>query len=154
MGNPHRIAAGGIIFKGNAVLLVRYPAKDGKKTFLVGPGGGLEDDENIIQAVIRETKEETGVMVEPKRVVIIEDLIDSRCKMIKIWMVCEYGSGKVHKTREAEKEGIMETAWFTKEQLANEKVYPALLMESDWKQLRMKNWEIKILPSRVMNSEG
>jgi 8-oxo-dGTP pyrophosphatase MutT (NUDIX family) len=59
MGKAHRIAAGGLIFKGDKVLLVRYRDSGSSQTFLVGPGGKLEDDENILQAIIRETKEET-----------------------------------------------------------------------------------------------
>ncbi len=82
MNKPHRISAGGIIFKGNTVLLVRY-RNGGEGTYLVCPGGGLDDSENIVQAIIRETKEETDIVIEPKRVVAIEDLLCSRYKMIK-----------------------------------------------------------------------
>jgi 8-oxo-dGTP diphosphatase len=148
MKKPHRISAGGIVFKGNTVLLVRYRNSGKEGTYLVCPGGRLEDNENIIQAIIRETKEETGVTVEPKRVVAIEDLICSRFKMIKIWMVCEIVDGQVHKTREAEQEGIIEAAWFTKDQLANEVVYPSPLMQHDWDQFGTGTWQVECLPSQ------
>ena len=46
-------------------------------TLLVGPGGAIKDDEDIIRAIIRETKEEMGVIAEPNRVIIIEVLIGS-----------------------------------------------------------------------------
>jgi ADP-ribose pyrophosphatase YjhB (NUDIX family) len=118
MSKVHRIAAGGIIFKDNAVLLVRYRDGDGQ-TYLVGPGGALKDEENIVQAIVRETREETNVIVQPKRVVIIEDLISSRYKMSKVWMICEVLEGNVCMTDEAEKEGIIEAGWFTKPQLTS-----------------------------------
>ena len=74
MSKAHRIAAGGLIFRDDAILLVRYRnANEG--TYLVGPGGELEENENVVQAIVRETMEETNVRVQPKRVVIIEDLI-------------------------------------------------------------------------------
>ncbi len=148
MSKPHRISAGGIIFKGNAVLLVRYRDSTTAKTYLVGPGGGLEDNENVVQAVVRETKEETGVTVKPIRVVAIEDLVCPRFKMIKIWMVCEIDGGEVQKTKEAEKEKIIEAAWFTKSQLANEIVFPALIMQHDWETFRTETPQVECLPSR------
>jgi 8-oxo-dGTP pyrophosphatase MutT (NUDIX family) len=62
--------------------------------FLLTPGAGkLKDDENVVQAIVRETMEETKFSVQPKRVVIIEDLICSSFKMIKVWMICEVVGG-------------------------------------------------------------
>ena len=60
MSKASRIAAGGLIFRDDAVLLVRY-RNDNGGTYLVGPGGELEEDENVVQAIIRETMEETNV---------------------------------------------------------------------------------------------
>ena len=149
MNKPHRIAAGGITFKGNSVLLVRYRDSSHSGTYLVGPGGALEDNENIIQAIIRETKEETGVTVKPKRVVTIEDLMCSKFKMIKVWVVCEFVEGEIHKTEEAEKENIIEAAWFTQDQLANEIVFPSSLMQHDWEELHAETGLVECLPSKT-----
>ena len=85
MKKPHRIAAGGIILKGNAILLVRYGT--GSNSYLVGPGGAVEEVENIEQAIVRETMEETGITVRPYKVLWIEDLQCSRYKMSKTWML-------------------------------------------------------------------
>ncbi len=129
------------------VLLVRYRDRYGN-TFLVGPGGGLEQEENILQAIVRETSEETGITVAPKRVVVIEDLLTSRYKMIKVWMVCNFVAGEIHHTEAAEKEGILEAVWFTKEQLASEVVYPTPLMEHKWEEFQADTWQVECLPSR------
>ena len=147
MKKAHRIAAGGIIFRNDAVLLVRCHDGNGG-TFLVGPGGALEDDENVVQAIVRETMEETNVSVQPKRVVIIEDLMCTHFKMSKVWMICEVVGGDVRKTEGAEKEGIIEAAWFTRAQLAGEVVFPPPLNQHDWNQLRSENWRVECLPSR------
>jgi 8-oxo-dGTP diphosphatase len=149
MSKPHRIAAGGITFKGNAVLLVRYRHSSNAGTYLVGPGGALEDDENIVQAIIRETKEETGITVKPKRVVAIEDLMCSRFKMIKVWMVCELIGGEIRKTEQAEKENIIEADWFTREQLTSEVVFPPSLMQHDWEEFQAETGLVECLPSRT-----
>jgi 8-oxo-dGTP diphosphatase len=148
MSKPHRIAAGGITFKDNRVLLVRYCASNNAGTYLVGPGGALEDGENVVQAIIRETKEETGIIVQPKRVIAIEDLMCSAFKMIKVWMVCEIVEGEVQKTAEAEKENILEAAWFTRDQLAREVVFPPSLMQHDWEEFQTEIGQVECLPSR------
>ena len=149
MSKPHRIAAGGITFKGNTVLLVRYRHRNNSGTYLVGPGGGLEDNENVVQAIIRETKEETGITVLPKRVIAIEDLMCSAFKMIKVWMVCDIVEGEVHQTEGAEKENIIEAAWFTRDQLTDEVVFPPSLMRHDWEEFQAETGQVECLPSRT-----
>jgi len=147
MSKAHRIAAGGLIFRDDAVLLVRY--RDANRgTYLVGPGGELKEDENAVQAIVRETMEETNIKVQPKRVVIIEDLICTSYKMIKVWMICEVVEGNISRTDEAEKEGIIQTAWYTKAQLAGEVVFPPPLIQHDWDQIRSENWQVVCLPTR------
>jgi 8-oxo-dGTP pyrophosphatase MutT (NUDIX family) len=150
LSKAHRIAAGGIIFRDDAVLLVRYRDTVGG-TYLVGPGGELEEDENVVQAIIRETLEETNVRVQPERVVIIEDLNCISFKMIKVWMICEFVEGNISRTEGAEKEGIIEAAWFKKAQLTGEVVFPPPLIHYDWDQLRLKNWQVDCLPTRKVD---
>jgi 8-oxo-dGTP diphosphatase len=146
--HPHRIAAGGIVLKEDAILLVRYGTAGGG-SYLVGPGGALDSGENAVQAIIREAMEETGVLVRPHRVLWIEDLQCSRFKMCKIWMLCEVVSGDVRPTDGARAEGITEAGWFKKGQLEAEVVYPPPLMHHDWDEFRSDRWEVQCLPSRV-----
>jgi 8-oxo-dGTP pyrophosphatase MutT (NUDIX family) len=147
MSRRHRIAAGGLTFENDTVLLVRYADGQGG-TYLVGPGGGLEDDENVIQTIIRETLEETNVTVQPRRVVIIEDMVFSHVKMCKVWMTCEVVGGHIRRTEGAEREGIVEAGWFTRAQLAGEVVFPPPLMACDWDELRSEDWPVACPPSR------
>ena len=151
MSKAHRIAAGGLIFKNDAVLLVRYRDVDDGGTYLVGPGGQLREDENVVLAIVRETMEETNVRVRPKRVVIIEDLICASFKMIKVWMICDIVEGNICRTIGAEKEGIIQAAWYTKAQLVGEAVYPPPLIQHDWDQMRSVNWQVECLPTRRAN---
>jgi len=147
MRKPHRIAAGALTFHDDSVLLVRYRDNSGG-TYLVGPGGALHDNENVVQAIIRETKEETGIAVRPQKVVVIEDLVCSRFKMCKAWMICQVVDGVARRTEGAEKEGIVDAGWFTRPQLDDEVVYPLPLLQDDWNRLRSDAWQAECLPSR------
>jgi len=140
----HRIAAGGIVFKENKLLLVRYHDQ-----ILVSPGGKLEDDENFNQAVVREVKEETNLLVEPLRVLAVEYIITPVFKMMKVWMLCRYCSGEIKNTQESEIEGITESGWFARTQLADEIVFPSFLMNNNWEDLQSENWQVLWLPTRV-----
>ncbi len=144
----HRIAAGGIILNNDAILLVRYSTSNGT-SFLAGPGGALESGENVEQAIVRETMEETGITVHPQKVLWIEDLQCSRFKMSKTWMLCEVVSGDVTPTDGARAEGITEARWFTKSELDNEVVFPSPVMQYDWSEFASDAWQTQCLPSRV-----
>ncbi len=56
-----REAVRAVILRGNKIALVRSK-KEGYYKF---PGGGIEADETHVEAVIRETEEETGLQVKP-----------------------------------------------------------------------------------------
>ncbi|HBS48410.1 TPA: hypothetical protein DEO28_00155 [Candidatus Dependentiae bacterium] len=138
-----RIAASGVIIKDDKVLLVRYKSKnDG---WLVGPGGGVEMEEDIKAALIREVQEETGVNVTPSKILFIEDLLSKKYRVIKIWFLCEFISGELVDTKEALIEGITEVSWFSKEDIENEIVFPKILKEIDWEMFFKDSWECKYL---------
>ena len=54
-----RIRAVAILIRGDKILLI-HRTKNGKE-FWVFPGGGVEDDEKIEDAVVREVEEEGGI---------------------------------------------------------------------------------------------
>lgn len=140
----HRIAAAGIILNRGRVLLVRYDDKK-RKSFLVGPGGGVKIKESIPQALIREVKEETGLKVKPCKMLFVEDVLFWDYRMIKVWFLCKIVDGQLVETQEAKDEGIVEVGWYKKDQLQNEIVYPQILIDVDWKEFSKKNWELRYL---------
>jgi ADP-ribose pyrophosphatase YjhB (NUDIX family) len=64
-----RASVYGILREGTKVLLKRHPWI--KKFDL--PGGGVELDETIQQALVREFKEETGLLVRVGKLITVED---------------------------------------------------------------------------------
>jgi len=121
----HRIAAGGIIVRNGRVLLVRY--SDGESTYLVAPGGGIEDCESLANAAEREVAEETGVKCNALWPVMIENLRASRYQMLKVWYLCDYVDGVASRTTRALAEGIIEVGWYSDDELHDEIVYPDII---------------------------
>lgn len=145
--SPHRIAAGAVVFRNRKVLLVRYRDSN-NGTYLVGPGGAAEHQESVSDAAIREVKEETNIVVAAMHVIAVEDLICSRFKMCKIWILCRFVSGTVRQTQEATKEGIIEAGWFARSDLNTETVFPAFLKQELWTAFTNQGWEARVLPIR------
>ncbi len=141
-----RISAGAIVAKEGKILLVRSKYSNG--IFLVGPGGGVLNNERIKDAVVREVREETGLEVRPHRILFVEDLFTPRRRTVKIWFLCELTGGQLSRTEGAIEEGIIEARWYRKDQLKNEAVYPAVLLTHDWDAFFKDNWETKYLETK------
>ncbi len=143
----HRISTGAIVIQEDQVLLVRYDGAGGR-SYLVGPGGGVLGNEGIHQAVIREVREETGLEVSPQKVLFVEDLLSRRHRIVKIWFLCDLIGGALANTRGALEEGITDVAWYGKDELLDEVVYPPALLSYDWGAFRQHDWESKYLALR------
>lgn len=121
----HRIAAGGLVVEGGKILLVRY--RGGRGTYLVAPGGAIEDGESLASAAEREVEEETGVKCEARAAVMIENIRAARYQMVKVWYLCEYVGGAASRTAGADEEGIVEVGWYTDDELLEETVFPEVI---------------------------
>src|SRR4030042_6558153 len=139
MERVHRIAAGAIIIKDNRILLVRYGDISGK-SYLVAPGGSVNSEEGLSQAVVREVKEETGIEIAPNKLLCVEDLYSRKYRMVKVWFLCQIVGGQLERTQGAIDETIIEAKWYSKEELKNEVVYPQIIMESDWELFFKGDW--------------
>jgi ADP-ribose pyrophosphatase YjhB (NUDIX family) len=153
MPREPRISAGAIVIHRNRILLVRTQDEPGK-TYLVAPGGGVEDGEGINQAVVREVREETGLEVAPRRILFVEDLFWSRYRILKIWFLCDLVRGQIAGTGEAAAEGILEAGWYSRQQLQNESVYPVPILAHDWNAFFRDTWEAIYLDRRWQEIKG
>jgi 8-oxo-dGTP diphosphatase len=147
---PYRIAAGAVVVNEGRILLVRYEDPHAGN-WLVSPGGAVEENEGLAQAAVRETFEETGVTVTVRRLLAVEDLIFKRYRLCKVLFLSEYVSGEVRVTTGAVNEGITQAAWFSRDELANETVYPPIILANDWASFASDDWVVKALDVRRAN---
>ena len=90
----HRISAGALVLKDERLLFVRHK-KEGSYDFWVAPGGGVIDSENLLEAAVREVKEETGLDVEAVRPVYLEEFTEPTTRHIKTWILCNLVGGTI-----------------------------------------------------------
>ena len=68
-----RVTVRGLIIKDNQLFAVRHKHRDGTpKSFWCTPGGGLDPKESLIDGVVRELIEETGVTPKVGKLLLIQ----------------------------------------------------------------------------------
>ena len=89
--NGKRVVSRGITFIGDSVLLIERFKKENDEMlhYYTIPGGGVEDNESLVEAAIRETEEETTVKTKLIKYLTKEDFGSGIC----YWHYLEYISG-------------------------------------------------------------
>src|SRR2546430_9522752 len=94
----YNIGVGGAVVRDGKLLLVRRASRHGRGNWQL-PGGFIEPDETIEQAVVREVQEETGVVAEVEGVLGLRNRYDpAQGNGVYVVMLLRLGS------REAEAE--------------------------------------------------
>ena len=140
-----RISAGGIVVKNQKVLLVHHK-NENAFDFWVMPGGRVEGSEGIFKAAEREVFEETNLIVKSKRIAYIEDFIDEGIYICKFWVYCEFISGNLNlENKEIDEDFLIDTKFFSKEEIKKFNVFPSILKEDFWDDLETDFKNIKYL---------
>jgi ADP-ribose pyrophosphatase YjhB (NUDIX family) len=111
------VGVGAIIIANSRVLLVKraHPPIQGQWSI---PGGVIEVGELVRDAAVRETREETGLIVEPGDLLGVYDRVlrhaDGRVQYhyVLVDFLCRPAGGELHAASDA-----AEVRWFTPEQL-------------------------------------
>ena len=119
----HRAVA--IVIHNEHILLIRR--YNGEKTYYVFPGGHVEPREDVIQAALRETLEETSIHVEVDRLLYRYLYDDGR---VMSYLLCRYLSGEPRLSEDAvevnkiNQRNTYEPCWLSLTEFANSLVYP------------------------------
>lgn len=133
-----RIRAAGLVVKEGKLLLVEHQDKKGNRWW-IPPGGGLEDvDETVLDCVVREVFEETGLHVRPSRLRYIREFIDKSndTRHLELFYEAELAGPS-----ESAKSGLAPTLydhmiqsvkWMGKEEMQGLAVFPEILKAGNW----------------------
>lgn len=100
--------------KDDKILMVQEN-KEGKKGKWNMPAGKLDDNESIIEAAIRETKEETNIDVDIKGLIAIQETVSSLGQLLILYFLGEYASGEV----KFDNIEISDVKWMTEDEIKN-----------------------------------
>jgi 8-oxo-dGTP diphosphatase len=108
-------------------------------------------DESLEDAARREAREETGIEVEPLRLAYIEELLQPDQRHCKFWFHARALVGRLSSdTPEARDEHIVEAAWLAPRDFAGKMVFPSVVAERYWRDLRDGVAAVARLPLRHM----
>ena len=95
-----RIRVAVILIKKDKILLVKH--SKGGREYWVLPGGGVEEKESLVDAAIREIREETNLEIKVKNLVFISEAIppDKHRHVIDFFFTGEILSGEIKKGEE------------------------------------------------------
>jgi len=142
-----QISVRAIIIEDGKVLMVEHEHTDKRGKFWIFPGGGVEEGETIPDAAIRETEEETGIIVKSIGVAHVREAQTLGQRAFEIYVVCKKIGGilKVGSDPEApELVSIIDTRWFSADELNEILYYPETLWKTlpDW----VKTGNVPIIP--------
>lgn len=104
------LGVGGVVWLKNKVLLVRRAYEPGKGTWTI-PGGFVDQRESIAEAIVREIREETGIITEPLSIISLRDRPDEKHDLYVIFLLRYLGG-----TLKAEQEEVSDIGFFSSEE--------------------------------------
>ena len=94
-GNRIRIRVCGIAIENNSILLVNHSGISESGSWWAPPGGGVQLGESLTEALIREFKEETGLVIDVTEQLFVSEYIKDSLHAIEIFFQVKVMSGKL-----------------------------------------------------------
>ena len=90
-----RIRGCAIVVKNGALLLVKQSVPTRSHAVWLAPGGEVEMGETAREAAGRETFEETGLHIEPTRLVAVHEFIEPPFHAVELYFLSEISGGSI-----------------------------------------------------------
>ena len=125
------ISAAGIVVE-NAKVLMAHHVEPGYD-FWTLPGGSLEGDESVFECVRREMAEETGLSVEPDKIVYIQEFVEPDYHFCKFFILCGAQTGNLTIDHKPEGEDdLVGVRFLSRAEIRELEVYPEVLYDEFW----------------------
>lgn len=135
MSQPTRIAARAVILEEGRILLTEN--RDDLGTFYLLPGGGQLHGETLVQALLRECREEIGVEVDVGDLLFARDYVgvhhefaatEAEAHQVELYFLCRLASGSAPTAGDTPDVWQTGVRWIAVEELARVRLYPAALV--------------------------
>lgn len=96
-GNKIRIRCAGVLIQDDQILLIRHSGLGDKGELWSMPGGGMEFGENIIEALEREFREETGLKINVGRFLFVYEFLNPPLHAVELYFEVHQAGGSLKK---------------------------------------------------------
>jgi len=141
----HRIRSAVILIQDQKILLVKHVDPSTGEEWWVPPGGGLGDqDDSILSCAVRETYEETGLVVLASRLVYLREFVErsSQTRNVELYFLGTDFSGEptlANVAGSGPDEGyIQQIAWLSRQEIQGLTVYPQELQGEFWEDFALR----------------
>lgn len=117
-GNKIRVRACGIVFQDDKMLLVEHSGLNEESSFWCPPGGGVEFGETAEEALIREFQEETGLDIEVKKLIFVNEFIQFPFHAVELFFEVFIQSGKLMIGTDPELNIIKNVKWLSLKEIS------------------------------------
>jgi ADP-ribose pyrophosphatase YjhB (NUDIX family) len=133
------ISAAALVLDDDRLLLVNH-REPGAYDFWLPPGGRLEGSESILDCARREAFEETGLTVEPERILYVQEFVEPGYHFCKFFILCKGFSGELTlANRDADESWLVGAAFFSQQEMQGMEVLPPVLKGRFWADLAAGN---------------
>lgn len=98
------------------------------------PGGGIQFGESIVEALKREVEEETGLLVEPERLLWVHEFIEEPYHAIEFYYECSVAGGSMLLGKDPEHSDedqiLLDLKFIPFSEIGKLDLYPAFIKEN------------------------
>ena len=141
-----RVTVAAIVKQNNRFLVVEE--RENGRTVFNQPAGHLEEDETLVEAVIRETREETGLLFEPKSLVGVYQW-KHPVNHLTFVRFCFAGETREQQLQQSLDPDIIAVHWMTLSELEDAALRSPLVIECITDYLSGKSFEINLLKTTI-----